>query len=330
VPLHVGHGWRIASMPNGTPAYEPMPAHVLQATSPAPRHVSQVADISALRRQPITSDATAPRRQRLSHNGAHGRADESGEDDVTANAVKATLQDINYLRALYLQETNFQIRFDSCHWRGWSDEYLLMLDGVAVGYGSIKGKDDLKGRDTVFEFYVVPPFRTRSRELFTALLASSHATHIECQSNDRILSPLLSECARDINSHVVLFEDHVVTHLEIPGAVARRRREDDKPFDHTHEPLGDFVVEVDREIVATGGFLTHYNPPFADLYMEVREDRRRRGFGTLVLQEAKKACYLAGRIPAARTNINNLASRATLTKAGLRVSGFILIGSVKA
>jgi GNAT superfamily N-acetyltransferase len=90
-----------------------------------------------------------------------------------------------------------------------------------------------------------------------------------------------------------------------------------------------FVVEHEGEIVASGGFLTHYNPPFADLYMEVREDRRRRGFGTLVLQEAKKGCYLAGRIPAARTSVDNIASQATLTRAGLRVSGYILTGTVK-
>jgi GNAT superfamily N-acetyltransferase len=248
---------------------------------------------------------------------------------MTARAVKATLKEIEPLRALFLQETNFQIRFDSCHWRGWSDEYLLKIGDVSVGYGSIKGKEDLKGRDTVFEFYVVPPFRTSARLLFGELLAASGATHIQCQSNDLLLSPLQAEFARDINADTVLFGDHEVTHYDIPGAVARARRDDDKPFEHTAEPLGDYVVEFEGEVVATGGFLTHYNPPFADLYMEVREDRRRRGFGTLVLQEAKKACYLAGRIPAARTNINNVPSRATLTKAGLRVSGFILTGAVK-
>lgn len=248
---------------------------------------------------------------------------------MTARAVTATMKDVASLRALFLQETNFQIRYDSCHWRGWSDEYLLKIDDVPVGYGSIKGKDDLKGRDTVFEFYVVPPFRTSSRSLFGELLAASRASHIECQSNDLLLSPLLYEFARDIHADVVLFGDHEVTHYDIPGAVARPRRDDDRAFEHTHEPLGDYVVEFEGQVVATGGFLTHYNPPFADLYMEVREDSRRRGFGTLVLQEAKKACYLAGRIPAARTSVDNLGSRATLTKAGLRESGFILLGSVK-
>src|SRR5688572_3106781 len=119
---------------------------------------------------------------------------------MTARASKATLKEIEPLRALFLQETNFQIRFDSCHWRGWSDEYVLRLDDVPVGYGSIKGKEDLKGRDTVFEFYVVPPFRTSSRPLFGELLAASQATHIQCQSNDLLLSSLQSEFARDINA----------------------------------------------------------------------------------------------------------------------------------
>jgi GNAT superfamily N-acetyltransferase len=243
-------------------------------------------------------------------------------------APKTTLKDIEPFRLLFLQETNAQIRYDSCHWRGWSDEYLLTIDGVPVGYGSVKGKDDLQGRDTVFEFYVIPPFRTSSRMLFGELLAASRATHIECQSNDLPLTSLLYEFAGDIGANVVLFADHAVTHHAVPDAVVRPRRDDDRPFEHTAEPLGDYVVEFEGEIVASAGFLTHYNPPFADLYMEVREDRRRRGFGALALQEAKKACYLAGRIPAARTSADNIGSRAALTRAGLRVSGFMLIGTV--
>ena len=38
------------------------------------------------------------------------------------------------------------------------------------------------------------------------------------------------------------------------------------------------VAALHGEVVGTGGFLLHYNPPFADLYMEVREDARRRGY----------------------------------------------------
>jgi GNAT superfamily N-acetyltransferase len=249
--------------------------------------------------------------------------------NVTALAVKATLQDIQPFRTLFLQETNFQIRYDACHARGWTDSYLLKIDDRTVGYGSIKGQQR-PDRDTIFEFYVIPPFRAWSSLLFTALVATAAPARIECQSNDLLLSSMLHEFAREITADVALFEDHVVTRLVIANAVVRPRRDGDRPFEHEGEPLGDYVLEVGGEIVATGGFLLHYNLPFADLYMEVRKDRRGHGFGSFLLQEVKKACYLAGRVPAARCDLQNTASRATLVKAGLRVCGFMLIGKVKA
>ena len=69
---------------------------------------------------------------------------------MTPAARKTDLDNIQSLRALYLQETNFQIRYDACHERGWTDSYLLMMDNLNVGYGSVKGRE-IKDRDTVFE-----------------------------------------------------------------------------------------------------------------------------------------------------------------------------------
>lgn len=247
---------------------------------------------------------------------------------MTANAVKAKLNEIQPLRALFLQESNFQIRYNACHERGWSDSYLLKIDDAEVGYGSTKG-EEIAGRDTVFEFYVIRPFRKFSSAAFAELLAASGASYIECQRNDLLLASMLFEFARDISADVVLFEDHVVTELEKSGAVVRPRRDDDRIFEHTVEPVGDFVLEVGGEIVATCGFMLHYNMPFADLYLEVRKDRQGQGYGSFILQEVKKACYRAGRVPAARCTIQNKASRATLIKAGMRVCGFMLKGIVK-
>jgi GNAT superfamily N-acetyltransferase len=250
-----------------------------------------------------------------------------GEVAVTAQAVKAKLQDIQSFRALFLQETNFQIRYDACHGRGWTDSYLLKIDDVAVGYGSIKGQQRAD-RDTIFELYVLPPFRKWSSLLFAGLIAAAGTTYIECQSNDLLLSSMLYEFARDISADVVLFADDFVSEHRIADAVVRPRRADDRIFEHAVEPVGEYVLERGGEIVATAGFMLHYNMPFADLYMEVRTDRRRQGFGSLILQEVKKACYLAGRVPAARCGLQNIASRAALIKAGLRVCGFMLIGTV--
>jgi GNAT superfamily N-acetyltransferase len=247
---------------------------------------------------------------------------------MTPKAVKAKLKAIQKLRALFLQETNFQIRYDATHARGWSDSYLLTLDDTEVGYASLKAGDDSKARDTLFEFFVVRPFRKHAAALFREGLATGGARHVECQSNDRLLTSLLFENATDIHCDVTLFDDHAVTEHAIPGVVVRPRKRNDTIFEHKAEPVGDYVATLDNEVVATGGFLLHYNMPFADLFMEVREDRRRRGIGSYLIQEVKKACYLAGRVPAARCDFANTASRATLLKAGMRLCGQMLKGRI--
>ena len=243
---------------------------------------------------------------------------------MTPGAQKAELKEIERLRALFLQENNFQIRYNACHERGWTDSYVLTLDDLRVGYGSVKGWQDIQDRDAIFEFFVLRPFRKGCSELFRKLAFASGASLIECQSNDRLLSSMVYEFGASIGSDVVLFEDHSVTEYRSADALFRKRKSSDEIFEHKAEPVGDYVVEAGGEVVATGGFLLHYNIPFADLYMEVRPDCRRRGFGAFLIQEVKRECYLAGRVPAARTDVRNIASRATLTKAGLRVCGFML------
>lgn len=227
-------------------------------------------------------------------------------------AERVDLHQILPLRALFLQESNFQVRYDAYHARGWTDSYLFTTAGAPVGYSAVKGRER-DDRDTIFEFFVVPPLRRMSSLLFSRLITTSGARYIECQSNDMLLSSLLYEFAHDISADVILFADHAVTEHMIPGTVVRRRRDDDQIFEHKAEPVGDYVLERDGEIVATGGFMLHYNMPFADLYMEVREDCRRRGFASFLLQEVKKECYLTGRVPAARCGLGNVASRAALT-----------------
>ena len=117
--------------------------------------------------------------------------------------------------------------------------------------------------------------------------------------------------------------------LKIDGVLFRKHQEGDIYFDHTSEPEGDCVLVFDNQIVASGGFLLHYNMPFADLYMEVKKGFRRKGLGSFLIQELIKQCYLSGRVPAARCNIENIASQATLVKGGLKIAGFMLIGEVK-
>lgn len=243
-------------------------------------------------------------------------------------AERTSFKEIQSLRLLFLQEINAQVRYNACHERGWTDSYLLAVNGLPVGYGSVKGQE-IKARDTVFEYYIIPPFRSLANELFEALLRKSEVRFIECQTNDPLLPALTYAFANNIQSPVILLRDSHVTRYSIPGVIFRPRQEGDMLFEHHHEPEGDYILEVDGKIVASGGFLTHYNMPFADIYMEVTEGFKRQGLGSFIVQQVKRECYLAGRVPAARCNMENVASKATLLKAGLAIAGYMLIGEVK-
>lgn len=243
--------------------------------------------------------------------------------------TKTSLSRILPLRALFLQEANHQVRYDACHARGWSDTYLLTADQEGIGYGSVKGRDSLDERDAVFEFYLLPHYRRLAAQAFSELLELSRASFIECQSNGLFLSSLLYEFGHNISSNTILFEDGAVTRLHNPGTVFRLKTEEDFIPWLGDQDIGDYVLEYEGDIVGAGDFLLHYNPPFADLFMEVDEEYRHRGFGAYLLQELKKACYRAGRVPAARCHIANKASRACLLRAGFRVAGYMLTGEVR-
>jgi GNAT superfamily N-acetyltransferase len=243
--------------------------------------------------------------------------------------TKTDLAQILPLRNLFLQGNNFQIRYNACHERGWTDSYIVTYNEENIGYGAVKGNENISDIDTIFEFYIIPSFRNLASPAFSALLHSSGAAFIECQSNDLLLTSLLYQYGQNINSNVILFEDNVKTCISIDNIIFRKRKDNDVVFEHKSEPVGDYVLELNKEVAATGGFLLHYNFPFADLYMEVKEEHRQKGLGSFLIQELKRECYLAGRVPAARCNIENTASRATLIKAGLKIAGFMLLARVK-
>ncbi len=77
---------------------------------------------------------------------------------TTLTAIKTNLQEILPLRNLFLQESNFQIRYNAQHERGWSDSYLIMHHEERIGYGSLMKNDNRDVRDSFFEFYIIPSF----------------------------------------------------------------------------------------------------------------------------------------------------------------------------
>src|ERR1700759_3205614 len=91
-------------------------------------------------------------------------------DRMGINVKRVQVAEILPWRELYRAEMNCQIIHDWLHAReGWTEPYLLALDGETVGYGSIAVACPWTGTRTIFEFYVVEKYRSRFFEAFEAL-----------------------------------------------------------------------------------------------------------------------------------------------------------------
>jgi GNAT superfamily N-acetyltransferase len=249
--------------------------------------------------------------------------------EISAKPVR--VQAILPWRELYRQEMDCQIVHDSLHSReGWTQPYLLTPGGTVAGYGSILVGGPWTGKRTAFEFYVVPEQRSRVFDLFRSFLTTSGATTIQAQTNDALLSVMLHTWGCSITSEKIVFEDKLTAVHAPVGVTFRRVNRDDaaRTVKNLREPDGEWALEVDGAIVATGGILFHYNRPYADIYMEVAEPFRRRGLGSYLVQELKKVCYELGSVPCARCDTTNIASRKTLQKAGFVPCAHILSGTV--
>jgi GNAT superfamily N-acetyltransferase len=223
------------------------------------------------------------------------------------------------LRVRHRQEMNCQIVHDSIHRRaGWSETYALPVDDAIAGFASVAIGGPWTGKPTIFEFYVLPAHRTRAFHLFEALLDASGARLIEIQSNDALFAVMLHTYARDVCSEAIVFRDGVTTALTASGATLQQVTSDADTRSAIAERQGaaEWRLLVDGEPAGEGGILFHYNAPYADIAMEVSDTFRRRGFGSFLVQELKRAAYGLGSVPAARCSPGNVASRRTLQKAG--------------
>jgi GNAT superfamily N-acetyltransferase len=248
--------------------------------------------------------------------------------------VLATLVDPHFvlpLRTRYRQEMNCQIVKDSIHTRpGWSLTYALSVASTMVGFGTVAIAGPWQDRPTILEFYVLPTHRGRAFDLFETFLETSAARHMEIQSSDLLLAAMLHTYARDVSSEAIVFRDGVTTTLAAKGAVLEQETSDEEIRCSIAERAGGgkWLLKVDGQPAGNGGVLFHYNPPYGDVYMEVDEPFRGRGFGAYLVQELKRLTYELGSIPAARCGVDNRASRKTLQKAGFVPYAHILNGSI--
>jgi GNAT superfamily N-acetyltransferase len=246
------------------------------------------------------------------------------------DAEATDLAAVEAMREEYRREMACQIVHDSWHRRGFSTLFSLRVEGAAVGYAAVGGPPG-EPRDVLKEFYLMPAQRMHEHGLARRVLDVGGARFIEAQTNDLQLSSVLWDWAVDCTSEVVLFADGGDRALATPGATVRplEAAERSTVFLHEREPVGDVALETDGNVVATGGFYTHYNPPYADLFLEVAAQVRGRGYGGYLVQELRRRARAAGYVPVARCHVSNAASRGALLRGGMAVCGRIVRGRVR-
>lgn len=246
---------------------------------------------------------------------------------MNVEVSRVEVDEITPLRELHRQAMNCQIMHDSFPRRGFSDPYLIRVEGRIAGYGLVANQH---WPETVHEFYTIPAYRAAALPIFRQFLEVSQATQILAQTNDRVLMLMLYDCAANVISDTILFEDAFTTHLTCPTGILRKVTEAVKAslMEQKLDPGSDWMIESEGVPVATGGVTFHYNPPYADIYMGVSEAYRQRGFGSYIVQELKQFAHEIGKIPAARCNVANVASRKTLQKAGMLPCCRLLQGDV--
>jgi GNAT superfamily N-acetyltransferase len=231
---------------------------------------------------------------------------------------RTTYAEVQPMRELYRQEANCQIIRDSCLGRGIADPYLIVVDGETAGYAGVWNKY-FEGR--LMEIYMHLHQRAHAVPIFRTLLDVVQPTQIEAQTNMPFALTMLFDTAKNIVVENILFADAFTSDLSCPDTLFRRSKAEDN-LDC------EWVLESNGAVVASGGILYHYNPPYGDIYMEVDAAARGQGFGSYIVQELKRVCHEAGKIPAARCNPDNLISRNTLSKAGLLPIGRLLVGDL--
>ena len=249
--------------------------------------------------------------------------------DVLAEQTSG--ENLRPLRNLYREEMNCQIVHDSIHRRpGWTLTYVLRIGDVTVGYGSLAVGGPWKDRATLLEFYVLPEWRTRAFDLFDALLKVSSPRFMETQSNDSLSAVMLNTYAHHIASEKIVFRDSAAVTLPSHGATLLQVTSNEEIQAHIKDRQGgaEWMLELNGSAIGKGGIMFHYNPPYGDIYMEVAEPFRRKGFGSYLVQELKSAARMLNATPCARCDTTNIASRRTLQKAGFVPFANIMTGDL--
>lgn len=236
---------------------------------------------------------------------------------------KSSAEETAEFRRRLMAETPLQFVAWSALPRGIADPWLVLVDGEPAGYYTVWNR---YYEGAVGECWIAPSFERARAQLLTETASLSGAREVRAQTNMPGMLALALDSCPSVEATNVLFgwSGGEGPPCPIPGLECVPVPNPEP----NHPDSRDFAAVLGGAKIAQGGYLCHYNPPFADVHMEVGEAWRGRGVGAWFVAQASRAAAEAGKTPAARCNIDNFSSRRTLIKGGMEVIGHILQGRI--
>ena len=127
----------------------------------------------------------------------------------------------------------------------------------------------------------------RAFDLFEAFVEASGARLMEIQSSDALLAVMLHTYAHETTSEAIVFRDGVTTTLPANGAVVQPLTSDEevaRPSPSGRADPSSCCKSTASRRVREAFFFTTTRP-YGDVYMEIEEPFRGRGFGAYLVQE---------------------------------------------
>ncbi|WBW95169.1 GNAT family N-acetyltransferase [Oceanirhabdus sp. W0125-5] len=186
---------------------------------------------------------------------------------------------------------------------------------------------------TLVQFYVSREYYNNAPEIFNNIIKSNKVKKAAVPTKEVDYLTLCLDSQKSLEVDMYLFEDNQnMNHkfntfssstfrLANKGDIDSIRLKCDDAYDGYYENLIEndnlFVLYDGNSLLGIGEFrIIRSNEKYGDIGVVVAEEYRRRGIGTYIIKKLKEHCYSKGLKPMACCDIENLASKSTLEKAG--------------
>ncbi|HSH02735.1 MAG TPA: GNAT family N-acetyltransferase [Anaerolineae bacterium] len=223
-----------------------------------------------------------------------------------------------------------------------ANHWAILATDETVGYFCIN--DDR----LLLQFYITADYLKWGQPIMAQIVAEGMAIGAFVNTHESTYLSLCIDHQKSVAIHSYLFQDFGPSQLagqSIPDAhltlattpeleaiitFVYQQTEGDKQWLRTY--LDDlihkqqlYLLKLNDAIIGTGEWrLSPTQPPYVDVGMIVDRNHRNQGWATFILTQLKQVCYQQNLRPICSTNVDNIASRKAIEKAGFVTNNRLL------